>query len=44
MEWNGMGNHLAHSSAEDHHQMLSVNDMIECSLKVESCLINFLSP
>lgn len=39
-----MGKHLAHSSAEDHRQMLSVNDMIESSLKVQSCLMNFLSP
>ena len=44
MEKNGEDSafYLALSSAKGHLQMLSVNNMIECSLKAESC-INFLS-
>lgn len=46
MERNGEDSafHLALSFAKGHPQMLSTNNMIECPLKAESCIINFLSP
>lgn len=35
--------YLALSFAKGHPQMLSINNMIECSLKAKSCIINILS-